>query len=239
MEIVSLRERPELRAQVFGAPFKAAWPEFMMHDPVANLFFEEPHLSANLDTVFAVVEAVRPDVVIGRAIAVRFAFVGAGREALPDSGWDGVIRWAFEDRLVGRAATAVSALEITLLPEFRGRGGSGLVLAAMAARVRSMGFSELFVPVRPTEKHLEPHVPMEAYARRVRADGLPADPWLRVHVRAGGVIVQVAPVSMVIAGLSRSGRLGAEYSSGLPGRMWCLGLWRRCMCRWSRGMRSM
>ena len=35
---------------------------------------------------------------------------------------------------------------------------------------------------------------------RQTADGLPADPWLRVHVRAGGAIVKVAPVSMVIPG---------------------------------------
>jgi hypothetical protein len=29
---------------------------------------------------------------------------------------------------------------------------------------------------------------------------LPFDPWLRVHVRAGGAIVKVAPASMVIVG---------------------------------------
>lgn len=32
------------------------------------------------------------------------------------------------------------------------------------------------------------------------AGGLPVDPWLRVHVRAGGTIVKVAPASMVMAG---------------------------------------
>jgi hypothetical protein len=31
-------------------------------------------------------------------------------------------------------------------------------------------------------------------------DGLPEDPWLRVHVKAGGKIIEVAPRSMVIAG---------------------------------------
>ena len=41
---------------------------------------------------------------------------------------------------------------------------------------------------------------MEDYAFRVRDDGLPVDPWLRVHVRAGGVIDKVAPRSMVIPG---------------------------------------
>jgi hypothetical protein len=41
---------------------------------------------------------------------------------------------------------------------------------------------------------------MAEYAARTRPDGLPADPWLRVHVRAGGRVVKVAPTSMVVAG---------------------------------------
>jgi hypothetical protein len=41
---------------------------------------------------------------------------------------------------------------------------------------------------------------MTEYVTRVRDDGLPADPWLRVHVRAGAAILKVCPVSMTIAG---------------------------------------
>jgi hypothetical protein len=41
---------------------------------------------------------------------------------------------------------------------------------------------------------------MTEYIEQLRDDGLPTDPWLRVHVKAGGKIVQVAPRSMVIAG---------------------------------------
>lgn len=41
---------------------------------------------------------------------------------------------------------------------------------------------------------------MTAYACHVRADGLPADPWMRVHARLGARIVAVCPVSMTIAG---------------------------------------
>jgi hypothetical protein len=35
---------------------------------------------------------------------------------------------------------------------------------------------------------------------RTRADGLPHDPWLRVHARAGAEVVAVAPTSMTVAG---------------------------------------
>jgi hypothetical protein len=45
-----------------------------------------------------------------------------GRDELPDGGWDQVIRRAHEDRMIGRASAALSALEITLVPEARGSG---------------------------------------------------------------------------------------------------------------------
>jgi GNAT superfamily N-acetyltransferase len=200
LELVSLRTNPDLRPQVFARAFMALWPAFVVNDPTADLFFEAPHLDACLDTAFAVVDPARPDEAVGRAFAVPFAFGIPGREELPDSGWDGVVRWAHEDRALARAASALSALEITLLPSHRGRGASRVVLDAIRRRAAELRLRHMFAPVRPTAKALEPHTPMAEYTTRTREDGLPADPWLRVHVRAGGSIVKVAPTSMVVPG---------------------------------------
>jgi GNAT superfamily N-acetyltransferase len=200
LQLLSLAARPDLRPQVFSEPFVAAWPKFMLHDETAELYFAQPNLDACLDTAFAVVDSTHPEVAVGRAFAVPFAFGGPGREQLPDGGWDAVIRWAHEDRMLGRSGNVLSALEITLLPSHRGQGGSGVVLSAMADHARALGYRELFAPVRPTAKNLEPFTPIGDYAFRTRDDGLPFDPWLRVHVRAGGTIVKVAPASMVIVG---------------------------------------
>lgn len=41
---------------------------------------------------------------------------------------------------------------------------------------------------------------MAEYAARTRADGLPADPWLRLHVRVGGRIHGLCPRAMTIPG---------------------------------------
>ena len=41
---------------------------------------------------------------------------------------------------------------------------------------------------------------IEDYAALTREDGLPVDPWLRVHVRAGGTVVGVAARAMAMAG---------------------------------------
>jgi hypothetical protein len=64
--------------------------------------------------------------------------------------------------------------------------------------VQAMGYRTLYAPVRPNGKQ-DPRQPMAEYIQQVRDDGLPADPWLRVHVKAGGKIIEVAPASMVMA----------------------------------------
>ena len=219
LELVTLRARPDLRTQVFAEPFMALWPTFMVKDPAADLFFEQPHLDACLDTAFAVIDPARPEAAVGRAFAVPFALEGVpGRDELPDSGWDGVVRWAHADRALGRPADALSALEITLLPSHRGQGASRVVLDAMRWRAAGLGLRHMFAPVRPTMKHLEPFVSMQEYAARTHADGLPADPWLRVHVRAGGRIVKVAPTSMVVPGTIADWRrwTGLEFAASGP-----------------------
>lgn len=212
LELVTIRARPDLRDAVHSDMFNRLWPEFMLHDPVASLFFESPHFDRYLDTAFAVIDPAEPGRAVGRAFAVPFVFGAHGRDELPDSGWDGVIRWAHEDQALGRRPNAVSALEITLLPEFRGQGASRLVLDAMRRQAGALGHRQVFAPVRPTAKHLEPFTPMAEYVARRTPEGLPADPWLRVHARAGGEIVKVAPTSMVVAGTLSEWRRW----SGLP-----------------------
>ena len=70
----------------------------------------------------------------------------------------------------------------------------------MRANARMLGFRAVIACVRPTRKVDHPHEPIEDYVRRTRPDGLPEDPWLRVHVRAGGRIVRAVPDSMTMAG---------------------------------------
>lgn len=200
LELVTIRARPDLRAAVHSETLNRLWPAFMLHDPAANLYFEAPHFEHYLETAFAVIDPADPGTALGRAFGVPFVFGAHGRDELPDSGWDGVIRWAHEDQALGRRPNALNALEITLLPQLRGQGASRLVLDAMRRHAAALGYRQIFAPVRPTAKHLEPFTPMADYVARRTAEGLPADPWLRVHIRAGGDVVKIAPASMVIAG---------------------------------------
>jgi len=197
LEIFTLRERPDLRPAIFLPDLQSVWPEFMRHDATAQLYFAPSQFEAYLDYAFA---GVADGKVVARAFSVPFAFNVEGRDELPDGGWDQVIRWAHEDRMVGRASTALSALEITLVPEARGGGNSIALLNAMKCCARANGYKALFAPVRPNQKHLRPHISMREYISEMHADGLPADPWLRIHLRAGGRVVKIAPYSMTIIG---------------------------------------
>src|SRR5438552_9153945 len=163
LQIVTLRERPDLRAAVFADEIQLpAFPEFMRHDPAADLYYAPGALDRYLDFVLVGLGGGK---VVARAFSVPFAFGIAGRSELPDAGWDAVIRWAHEDHVAGRKPHAVSALEISLVPQARGAGHSRTMLEAMKANARAHGFADLYAPVRPNEKHLQPFVPMSAYAQ--------------------------------------------------------------------------
>ncbi|WP_330461498.1 N-acetyltransferase [Streptomyces sp. NBC_00820] len=191
--ITPLAERPSLISRVYE--ITDTWPVFTPHDPVAGALLSRvaedfPHYC---------VVATDGDRVVARGLSVPFNAGLEGREEMPDRGWDQVLVWAFRDRRHGRPTTTASALEITIDTEYLGRGLAHRMLAALRDAVGGEGHDGLPAPVRPTAKHLEPRVAMAEYIRRRRDDGLPADPWLRVHVKAGGTIEKVAPASMTVS----------------------------------------
>ncbi|MET8861314.1 N-acetyltransferase [Nonomuraea sp. NPDC004580] len=194
LRITTLAERPEFAATLWE--MEHTWQEFVLRDPIADLYY--PFVTTrHKDHVLVADDDAEPGRAVARACMVPYA---AGGDGLPDDGWDGVIRAAWLARERGQEPDAVSALEITVRRDLQGHGLSGLMVAAMREHAARLGFRTLVAPVRPNRKHLEPHTPMAEYAFRKRPDGLPHDPWLRVHVRAGAEIVKVAPRSMVVPG---------------------------------------
>jgi GNAT superfamily N-acetyltransferase len=82
----------------------------------------------------------------------------------------------------------------------QGEGLSTVLIRAMRDLAREQGYPALIAPVRPTWKERYPLIAMERYASWRRDDGLPFDPWLRVHARLGAELVEVCPASMRIEG---------------------------------------
>ncbi|MFE2293401.1 N-acetyltransferase [Streptomyces sp. NPDC059452] len=196
LHITTLAERPELAAALDRMP--DTWPEFVLEDIVGWANFGR----IAVEFPQYVLVATDPDgTVVARAYSVPFELNAPGRGELPVGGWDRVLLWAFSDLRRGRTPDTVSAIEITVATGHHGKGFSGRMLAALRENAGRLGFGEVVAPVRPSGKHLRAALPMEEYVRLTRAeDGLPEDPWLRVHVRAGGVVDSVAPVSMTVSG---------------------------------------
>jgi GNAT superfamily N-acetyltransferase len=201
LAVATFAERPDLLDKVFGE-IQSAVPEFMRHDPMGALYYGDQILSRYGEYGLVAVDPAEPTRPVARGFCVPFAFRDGtpGREELPDGGWDAVIRYGYEDQLVGNRPNAVSALEIMVAPRLHRQGISGVMLMAMRDNARRLGFRELYAPLRLTDKHKEPLTRFAEYVARQRADGLPFDSWLRTHVRAGADIVKIAPRSMTISG---------------------------------------
>jgi GNAT superfamily N-acetyltransferase len=202
LEIVPLADRPDLM-DVFW-DMETSWPEFMKHDPIGNGYYSSLELFA--DYVLVCLDGSGR--MVAKAHSVPFVLPEGD---LPDAGWDFAIRSGLLARLRGEEPNAVSAVEIAIEPGLQSTGLSGRILAALRDNAGRLGHAELLAPVRPNGK-ADVHEPMQEHAFRTRDDGLPVDPWLRVHVRAGGTIDRVAPRSMVIPGTVEEWR---EWT-GLP-----------------------
>ncbi|MFF8608789.1 N-acetyltransferase [Streptomyces sp. NPDC015346] len=231
LNITTLAERPELQGRMWQ--MKDLWPEFTLHDPVgwgcmARIVTELPE--------YVLVATDAEGEVVARAFSVPFQLQAEGRGALPARGWDQVMLWAFSDLRHGHTPDTVSAIEVCVDTGALGRGLSGRMLAAMRDNAKRLGFTEVVAPVRPNGKHLEAAASIDEYAFRTReADGLPHDPWLRVHVRAGGTIERVAPASMTISGSLEEWRAWTGLPFDTDGPVEVAGALVPVRCEASRG----
>lgn len=176
---------------------RAAWPEFMLHDPVADRLWDD------LYTRFAAFQfallAPDADVVVGMGNSVALAWHGDLAD-LPERGWDWAFEQAVADHAAGRAPTVQCALQIALPPAMQGRGLSRLMVLAMRSLGQQQGLSQLIAPVRPSAKSQYPLTPIARYVTWTTDEGLPFDPWLRVHARLGARIIKPCHEAMTIAG---------------------------------------
>lgn len=181
-------ERPELERG--KAPLLAAWPEFMLWDPVASACFGLLYERFPEFQHFLVDE--ESDELVAEVNSVP---VSLQLDALPDRGWDEAME---RGTAATDPATLVSAIQVMIHPEWQGRGLAALCLERMRAAAVAHGFTDLVAPVRPSWKARYPLTPTERYAAWLTPAGLPFDPWLRVHARLGASIVRVCPRSMTI-----------------------------------------
>ena len=99
----------------------------------------------------------------------------------------------------GGEPNTLSALAIEI-PHGTRAGLARTMIGGMRDIASVRGLGSLIAPLRPTWKVRYPVTPIERYAAWTREDGLPFDPWIRLHVRLGAEILKPVPRSMHITG---------------------------------------
>jgi GNAT superfamily N-acetyltransferase len=111
-----------------------------------------------------------------------------------------MVQLALEHKCSGVRPNALGALQVVVDPTQQGQGLSARMLEGMAAIAAAHGFSDLFAPIRPSQKHRYPLTTLDRYATWTRADGLPIDPWQRTHARLGATPAGVVDGWVTVTG---------------------------------------
>ncbi len=188
-QIFTISERPDLENRL--DEIIDPWPEFMNHDPVVRRFF--PQLYERFRDFQFVLYEPDTDVVLGEACSIPIRW-GGRMETLPEG-----VR-VLERGFAESNPNVLCALMAVVDERHRGQRLSGVIVDGMARAAGNAGFDCLIAPVRPTLKERYPLTPIERYMRWTREDGLPFDPWIRLHHRLGAELLAAAPESMVISG---------------------------------------
>lgn len=85
-------------------------------------------------------------------------------------------------------------------PRGKGTGTASALVRSLIEHAVARRLTKVIAPLRPTRKHLYPLASIEQYASWVREDGLPLDPWLRLHLRLGGRVIALASEAQTMTG---------------------------------------
>lgn len=194
LTVVTFNQRPDLfdqQEQICGRAF----PEFLYYSDTAAAFWEKmisfhdafQFMLLSQDQVAAVINCLPLDLDMPLG-------------ALPDNAFD----WAFEKSIKdyedGKKPNAAVGVQIVVSEAYQGMGVSGTAVAALKKACSRKGLEKIVIPVRPTLKSRYPLQSMEDYICWKRDDGLPFDPWLRVHVQCKAGIVKVCGHAVEIKG---------------------------------------
>lgn len=176
---------------------REVWPEFMLHDSVATELWHEL-LDRFADYQLALYDVENDRVAgMGNSFPMRW---DEPLEALPEGGWDWAFSKAVQDHKQGIVPNVHCAVQIVVRPDYRSQGLSAPMVEAVRSLTRRQRLQSLIIPLRPSEKHKYPLICLDDYVTWKNEQGLPFDPWLRVHVRAGAKVIKVCHEAKTIRG---------------------------------------
>jgi hypothetical protein len=189
LRVFTAGERPDL--WIRAKALSEVWPEYNNHGNRTGTYFGS--LIPNYAHLQVVIYEPSGDEVVARGRSIPLRWDGSLAD-LPD-GIDAAGLRALEGE---GSPNTLSALAAEVADGVRGKGVSHLVIEALSGIARTNGLGSLVAPVRPSWKDRYPLIPIDQYAYWKRPDGLPFDPWMRVHARLGATILRPEPRSLMI-----------------------------------------
>jgi GNAT superfamily N-acetyltransferase len=192
--LAPLKERPDLLVQTTRI-INASWPRFMLNGFESNDYWNKLYIFYP-EFQFVIIDPDTAQVAaLGNSISLDWARPAT---ELPERGWDWALEKGIQDYLDKRHVRTHCALAISVLPAYRNKGISSLMVKIMKTISKQHGSESLVAPLRPLMKSRYPLTPIENYLKVEDDNGLPFDPWIRVHARARGKVLKACGRSMII-----------------------------------------
>jgi hypothetical protein len=194
-QLFTAAERPDLWERAYDQ-IVGVWPTYNEQGDILGRYW------SRLDEDYADFQLVLYDeernqaFAHGHTIPLRWDGTVEGLPNGIDEAMESAVR-LFDE---GGEPNTLSALAIEIPPQHRGGGLARTMIGGMREIASARDFGNLIAPLRPTWKERYPLTPIERYASWARPDGLPFDPWIRLHVRLGAEIMKPLPRSLHITG---------------------------------------
>lgn len=194
LNLFTLSQMPQLQDGI-NRLHRQAWPEYFIGD---NIMLENwPKLFHRFpDYQFALTQENGDIVAVGNTIPIQW---DGALEHLTDGWDDGLVR-GMEQVDKNITPDTLLVLAGVVNENYQGQGLASLLVEAFKNIAAGHKLKRMIVPVRPTGKSLYPKLSFSEYCNLTREDGLPADPWLRTHIKAGGKILGKSEQSQRIEG---------------------------------------
>ena len=182
--ITTLKERPDLARAVEGL-YSNAWPKFVSGEKVMSSywgfinehFWDHQILLINRETVLAVVNSA--------------AFhQGKDNDEVSSEGIYWGLNKIAHDFYNKKRPDTLMALQVIVNPQFKKKGLSYHCVKELKCLAKCKGYDNVYIPLRPSCKHLYPLMPIEEYVVFIDEMNKHYDPWIRVNVMLGGEVIK-------------------------------------------------
>ncbi|MCL9662958.1 amino acid adenylation domain-containing protein [Paenibacillus hunanensis] len=190
----NLAQMPQL-IEGMNTLHRQSWPEYFIGDAI--MLEHWPKLFGQFaDYQFALLQKDGQIAAIGNTVPIYW---DGTSEHLP-AGWDDGLLRAVQPANQKQQPNTLLVLAGVVDEQQQGKGLSSILLEAFKHTALAQQLQHIVIPVRPTGKPNYPDHSFEQYCDLQREDGLPVDPWLRTHIRAGGNILGIASKSQMVTG---------------------------------------